>query len=487
MSLPKASILTSSKDAPLDSDELIAAKAAELTALNNKINHEALVRLATEVSGGKPCQLNDQDPMGHRMMGDRHIHLQLIFGDGTVWLARIPRETYWSFDSELENEILASECATLRWLESVDVPAPRLHGYGLYGDPQNQVGVAFMLIDKMPGRLFNSHSASEEQTAKVLSQWADILCTLSSHPFQQSGSLRFDHDGTIKVGPMASDSTAMLPCMGPFQHAEDIYGSWAAAYLKTITEGQIFSSFSLDAYIMFKYILQQVKTGAWLDRWSHLNSGPFFLKHPDDKGSHILVDDDFQITGVIDWTFARMVPAFEAFGPSHISADINDLFSGEVGLTNEDRILGRELQRRGSPFCFFQSDEMRRFLFGLGMAMSFEHDEAIGAFQALVTTFEGQPLDWDKWWHASLIEWRNDPFVSVHLEQISTHVSNPIPEVPRFATCSYLYCTRPSVRGRRCLSCWNDLCAIHILPQYHLCLLDEHVSSRQGICPQAMC
>ncbi|KAJ4315778.1 hypothetical protein N0V84_008182, partial [Fusarium piperis] len=463
------------EDTALDSDELIAAKTAELAALSNKINHDALVRVATELSGGKPCELDDRDPLGYNGVGDRHVHLKLIFEDGTCWLARIPRETYWSFDNQLGNEVLASECATLRWLESVDVPAPRLHGYGLYDDPQNPVGVAYMLIDKMPGRPFNSLSASEEQTAKVLGQWADILCTLSSHPFQQSGSLRFDHDGTIKVGPTASDSTAMLPCMGPFQHAEDLYSSWAAAYLEIITRRQIFTDFSLDAYIMFKYIQRQVTTGPWLARWGHLNSGPFFLKHPEDKGDHILVDDDFQITAVVDWTFARIVPAFETFGPSATSSDINDLFSGEVGITNEDRILGQELQSRGSPFCFFESDEMRRFLFGLGMAVSFNYEEAIGAFQGLVATFEGQPLDWDTWWHTSLIQWRNDPFISSSLEDIPAQVSDPVPGpgVPRFATCSYFYCTRPSVRGRRCPCCWNDLCAVHILPRYHLCIQDQ--------------
>ncbi|KAM0424987.1 hypothetical protein ACHAPT_009788 [Fusarium lateritium] len=429
----------------LDADELIAAKTAELTAINNKINHDALVRLASELSGGKPCRLNEQDPMGRNMMGDRHIHHQLIFDDGTIWLARIPRETYRSFNNQLANEVLASECATLRWLESVDIPTPRLHGYGLYDDPENPVGVAFMLIDKMPGRPFNSHAASEEQKTKVLSQWAGILCTLGSHPFQKSGSLRFDDDETIKVGPMASDITAMLPCMGPFQDARDLYSSWAVAFLKIITQRQIFSSFSFDAYIMFKYILRQVKTGPWLNRWEHLNSGPFFLKHPDDKGTHILVDDEFQITGVVDWIFARVVPAYEAFSPSVMTGDNDDLFFGEVGLTNEDRILGRELQRLGSPFCFFESDEMRRFLFGLGMAVGFEHDEAIDAFQGLVTTFQGRPVYWRKWWDASLDEWREDPFVAAYLAEIGSRTSNPAPGVPRFATCSYLNCSRPSI------------------------------------------
>ncbi|RSL90896.1 hypothetical protein CEP52_014413 [Fusarium oligoseptatum] len=469
------------KDSALGRDELVAARTAELTALSNKINHAALVKRATELSGGKACQLNDEDPMGYHLMGDRHIHLQLIFEDGTVWLARIPRETYWSFDKQLGNEVLASECATLRWLESVDLPAPRLHGYGLYDDPQNDVGVAFMFIDMMPGQPFDSRSPSEEQKAKVLSQWADILCTLTSHPFEESGSLGFDHDGTIKVDPMASDNTAMLPCMGPFKHAEDIYSSWAVAHLKLITEGQIFADFSLDAYIMFKYILRQIKTGVWLNRWGQVNAGPFFLKHPDDKGSHLLVDDDFQITGVISWTFARILPAYETFGPSVMSSNINDLFFGDVGLTNEDRFLDRELQHRGSPFNFYKSDEIRRLMFGLGMAVSFDHCEAIGAFQGLVATFEGQPLDWDKWWDDSLFEWRNDPFVAAQVREMSTRVPNPLPAVPRFARCSYRYCTRPSVRGPRCRSCLNDLCAIHMLPRYHRCSPDDHMSDDDDV------
>jgi hypothetical protein len=34
----------------------------------------------------------------------------------------------------------------------------------------------------------------------------------------------------------------------------------------------------------------------------------FFLKHVDDKGDHLLVDKDLNITGIIDWQMARVVP-----------------------------------------------------------------------------------------------------------------------------------------------------------------------------------
>lgn len=196
-------------------------------------------------------------------MGGMHVHLQLIFEDGTVWLARILRERHTSFDDELSNQILLSECATLRWLESVDVPTPRLHGHGLRGDPRNEVGVAYMLIDKLPGQPFNSWAASEGQKLQVLDQWANVLCTLYKHPLDKIGSLTFDADGAIQVGPIARDRTGTLPCIGPFKDARAFYATWAETYLKLISDGQLFSPYSIDAYLMFKFLAEQAKEGTW--------------------------------------------------------------------------------------------------------------------------------------------------------------------------------------------------------------------------------
>ncbi|KAF4466531.1 Methylglyoxal reductase (NADPH-dependent) [Fusarium albosuccineum] len=388
------SVLHSCKAEPLYDEEWEAAITAELVALKSKTNHEALLRHAIELSGGKSCRLDGRDPLDRSLMGGMHVHLQLIFEDGTVWLARILRETYTSFNNQVSNDILLSECATLRWLESVDVPTPRLHGYGLRGDVRNEVGVAYMLIDKLPGKPFDSASASDDQRSKVLDGWAKVLFTLGTRPFDSIGSLKFAADGKIKIGAIASDRTGTLPCIGPFDNAEDLYSSWAGTYLDLIADGQLFSSISIDAYIMYKYLQQQVRAGSWLKRWENVNSGPFFLKHTDDKGDHILVDDNFEITGIIDWTFARVVPAYEALGPSLVSANNGDLFDGKPGVSDEDGVLAQGLQTRKSRFCYFESDEIRRFLLlGLGLTK----DELVTAFQAIVTTFEGKPLNWQEW------------------------------------------------------------------------------------------
>ncbi|KAJ3567795.1 hypothetical protein NPX13_g6649 [Xylaria arbuscula] len=402
------SMLVAASDEPLDDEAWEAAQTAELVALKEKTNHAALLRRATELSGGLECRLDDEDPLGRRQMGGMHVHLRLIFEDGTVWLARILRQRYTSFDDKLSNYILLS-------------------------------------------RPFDSWAASEEQKLKVLDQWSDVLCTLSKHPRDRIGSLTFDGDGAIQIGPIASDRTGTLPCIGPFKDARAFYSSWAEAYLELISDGQLFSQYPLDAYLIFKFLAEQAKAGAWFEEWQDVNSGPFFLAHTDDKGDHILVDDDFRITGIIDWSFARVVPAYEVFGPSLVSADNSSLFSGEPGLSEEDRTLERGLQRRGAPH-YFHSDKMRRFLFGIGMGLGLTRDEAINVFRGLVSTFDGTAPNWQEWRQTHLSQWADDArlvaICKASGEAIplnSTVQAILTPEVHRFATCSISPCGRPGV------------------------------------------
>ncbi|KAI0201777.1 hypothetical protein F4808DRAFT_450114 [Astrocystis sublimbata] len=450
------STLHSCEQKPLDDDAWLAAQTQELVALSNKVNHAALLRRAKEISGGKECRLDDNDPLGRQLMGGMHAHLQLLFEDGTIWLVRVLRQNYTSFDDDLKR---------------LNLPTPRLHGFGLRGDPQNEVGVAYMIIDRLPGRPFDSGEASPEQTTEVLRQWAEVLRELEKHPFDKIGSLQYDYDGAVKIGPIASDRTGTLPCIGPFENAEEYYSSWARSYIDLITDGQLFSDRPVDAYLLFKFLEEQVKAGHWLGTWQDLHAGPFFLKHMDDKGDHILVDDNFQITGIIDWTFARTVPAYEAFGPSLLSANNTDLFSGNPGLSDEDKILGQDIHRLNKSHCYFESDKLRRFLFGPGIGLGLTESESV----------KGSGPEMQAWRQQNLDKWKDDPQLrSLYKSSLETAqpcrggtVVPTIP-IPRFATCSRDNCGRPSVRNQSCPACRNHLCAIHLLPRHHQCQSSRH-------------
>ncbi|BAE58853.1 hypothetical protein AFCA_006408 [Aspergillus flavus] len=189
---------------------------------------------------------------------------------------------------------MKAERATLKWLENIDVPSPKLHDYSLRNDRQNNVGVAYMLIDELPGIPLLHKRPSVEELRRVYDSYAKILSTLQGFPFHRIGCLSFRQDGDIHVGPIVGDKM----------------------YLEMICSGQLFSAYPINAYLVFNYLKHLASTSRWNALEPILDDGPFFLNIWMTRGYHILVDERYNITGIIDWTYARVVPAFEAYGLS---------------------------------------------------------------------------------------------------------------------------------------------------------------------------
>lgn len=383
----------------MDDDEWSAGRADELRKLCDMINVDELRAVASAARGEMECNLSLA--AGQALMGGMHVHFPVEFSDGVVWLARIPRHTnFRSFSDRLSDELLLSECATLKWLEQVKIPAPKLGGFGLKGDPANPVGVAFMLIERLPGRPFDGTSATEGQRKKVYGQLSDVLACLSNHPFDRIGSLTLASDGSLLLGPVVGDRTGTLSRLGPFRDATIYYVTWAEEYMRLITDGQLFGKFPVTAYLIFKHLRNLAASrGVCPDGPSQLDSGPFFLKHTDGKGDHIMVDDDFNVTGIIDWGFTRAVPAYEAFGPSSVTADLGSLLDGKTGLSPEDLLLSTLSGEKIVPHGRFASypDRARRFVFGPGTGMGPTEEEAVAIFKGIVETFGEQIGSWEAW------------------------------------------------------------------------------------------
>lgn len=295
------------------------------------MNDEILRRRASERNGGLNCEFDPSDPLGQKRMCGMHIHLRIIFSNGTAWLARILRHNYTSFSDDFSNLCLKSECATLKWLEDINVPSPKLYDFGLRNEPEIKVGVAYMLIEELPGTPLLLPSPSEEQLRKLYKSYADILCTIYKYPIDQIGALSLQPDGTICIGPIVGDRSGTFSQIGPFSNAREYYTTWAEKYLEMICDHQLFTPYSVNAYLIFKYLKELAQQGQWNAFESSIDNGPFFLKHMDDKSDHILVDKDYNVTGFIDWTFARAVPMYAAFGPSLLTADMNDIYQGKAG------------------------------------------------------------------------------------------------------------------------------------------------------------
>lgn len=155
-------------------------------------------------------------------------------------------------------------------------------------------------MEKMPGTALEWNDANSKQRTKVMQQLVDISLEPEKYPLKQTGSL-VPANVRDKVGGFAQPPLFETPgkTLGPFSKLESAYTAMIKAQMNAISNRDI-SSLPVDNYLAFCWRLSALP--ALIS--SETNEGPFYLKHYDDNGDHILVDDDCNITGIIDWEFA---------------------------------------------------------------------------------------------------------------------------------------------------------------------------------------
>ncbi|KAJ5698401.1 hypothetical protein N7462_000406 [Penicillium macrosclerotiorum] len=342
-------------------------------------------------------------------MGCANYHARVRFENGPAWLLRVPRIN-GSIPQQLIDSLIRSEYATLKFLETTQVPAPRAFGYDLASDSNNRLGVSYILIEEMPDKPWNQHgphgkrSADKNDKNKVWNELADILIKLKSHPFPKAGSLL---PGPLPSNPIvsaiASERFLVLSPSGPYDTSFNYYTITHRLWSKIcplLLMASFSPSFPLNAYLVFLFLKSQIQDISPKANYSSVkNTEQFFIKHVDDKGDHLMVDDEVNVIGFIDWQMARVVPADEAFGPSLVTAEMGDIYDGFSSMTIHDRTLARLLKERGEDglagiMC--KNEKLRRFFFGLDV--DFCWDETLLLIRGLWATFGvARETDWNSW------------------------------------------------------------------------------------------
>lgn len=164
-----------------------------------------------------------------------------------------------------------------------------------------------------------------------------------------------------------------------------------------IADWQLFTLFPVNAYLVFSYLKSQIHTLAATP--SRDTPEQFYIKHVDDKGDHLMVDEDLNILGIIDWQMSRVVPAEEAFGPSLVTAKMGDMYDGVSSLTIHDRALASFLRAEGAADLadiMSKDERQRRFFFGLDV--DFPWDETLLLIRGIWAAFGvGRDTDWKTW------------------------------------------------------------------------------------------
>ncbi|UKZ67142.1 uncharacterized protein TrAtP1_008306 [Trichoderma atroviride] len=166
------------KDADAYDPAAGVAQENELETLIARVNIRALEDRASHLRQGMPCSitpLTSHDVSS--MMGGMNHHIDICFGDGMVWIARIRRSNSKSPPPAVRDYILQSEVATLEFLHRTDVPIPKVFNFELE-HPGNPVGVGFNLMEELLGRALQWATATLEQKKTVMQQMMEIYIGL---------------------------------------------------------------------------------------------------------------------------------------------------------------------------------------------------------------------------------------------------------------------------------------------------------------------
>jgi hypothetical protein len=380
-----------------------------------KINLEYLQLRATSLHNNIPCHISVPTTPGHTpLMGGMNIHLPILFADGVKWLARIRRRNATSPPPALQTYILESEIATLRFLETTKLPTPRVWDYCLQGE-KGKAGVSYIFMEFMPGEVLDWSSISDNGREKVIARLADIYVEMGKHEFSGMGSL--DRVGSEHIGPLAREcltdfagEESIMHPLGPFTNLQDYYHSCITLLLDLIYRGEIYTDHPVETYLMYKY-LHDIVPGIYPQETEETSKG-FYLRHADDKGFHILVDADSNITGLIDWEWAFAAPKALAFNSPMLLLLTSEFFNGETGIGKDEEVFAECLDARGA-------DDMAEavrggrvhhqlaFLCTLDFCLSFE--DLVGVFGGLRRSVTvDHDYEWEDWKQVALKRYSHD-------------------------------------------------------------------------------
>lgn len=378
------------------------------------------------------------------MMGGQNGHAEIIFEDGVVWLARFRLSSPISPPPAVRDYVLQSEAATMMFLDChTRVPSPRIFDWACESDPANTIGVGYILMEKLHGTPLDWQAASTSQREKVVQQLADIMLEIEKHPFDRLGSLMTTavpmRDGAmsgldtvespIRVRGLAQHSTfhsgvgKMPP--GPFRSSQMAYRTIVEIYLRMIAAGEIGTvENATDVFLAHRFRLDVLDTAFERSAGLGENGESFFLKHADDKGDHILVNNDFEIVGIIDWEWCSTASKDVAFSSPCMMWPVAAFYDGSNELAKEELFFAEAFRERGRDDlarCVLNGRKVQRLLFALGPGgASHENRKTFAClFMGLKRAFAcrhdigqekrgAEEEEWENWKANALEVWKND-------------------------------------------------------------------------------
>jgi serine/threonine protein kinase len=260
---------------------------------------------ATRDNGKYSCRF------GERAAGTYNVVIFIVFEDGVEWVVKLPQNIN---DGDKEHQYLMSEYATLVFLQNIDIPSPKVYGFGF--DRKNPIKTPYFFMEKVSGSPFYKllqNGLGKVQIYQILQQLALIKKILMRHPFHEIGSLSIMDNETCLY---AVDRQLTLfdyeeimkgtgHRTGPYQssfhyYADLLHIGWSKWHDANFWCGE-------PEIVREQYKIHQFFCSI-LPSYVKDDGSRFFLAHTDLSLANIMVDEHGSITGIIDWEFASTFP-----------------------------------------------------------------------------------------------------------------------------------------------------------------------------------
>ncbi|POR35275.1 Uncharacterized protein TPAR_04528 [Tolypocladium paradoxum] len=392
------------------SAQYAATESRHIDELCHRIDGTNLCARASMLRGGVPCTVQLSRRNLSAMMGNQNCHVEITFQDNVRWLARFRLTRTSSPPREVRDYILRSEAATMIYLQQhTRIPTPRIFDWACESDPRNSLGAGYILMEKLDGKPLDWNGATPDQRERVMQQLVDVFLEIERHPFDAMGSLVSAGDAAeFEVQGLARHATFRMGCggpLGPFTSSQECSRAILESYLEMIASGEIEACYPVDVYLAHRFRLDIVQ-----DLFP--SGGQFFLKHPDDKGDHILVNDSFDIVGLIDWEWMQTVSRADAFCSPCMMWPLAEFYNGSNDLATDEMRLAdifRERGREDLAKCVIDGRKIQRFFFALGPDSSFlDRKTSIALFSGLRRAFGSGDEGWEQWKGNALEKWKSD-------------------------------------------------------------------------------
>ncbi|OAX80640.1 hypothetical protein ACJ72_05018 [Emergomyces africanus] len=378
-------------------DAYASSQNVHLSKTLDQLDVVALTSLASNLRRGIPCSIPaltaDRDSQWRLL--SKHLtktdfHVDINFKDGVVWDARIRLRNDAFPPLPVQKYVFLSEVFTLKFLEKTAVPAPGVYYYSWADSSESShVGVSFVLLEKMGGRKLQWDKASKSRQTKIMEQLVDISLELERHSFEMTGSIVPSDDGEVNIGGYAQlalfrDSRTPI---GPFSSLNASLRAIMHLQLDIITDGE-FAHLALGHFLSYLWRLHMIP-----DLVASTNSregGPFYLKHFCETDDHIMVDDDGNITAIIDWSSSSIKSKEFAFSSPPMLWPTRCFINGENALSPAELEFADIYRRRGRPDMadiVLGGRRLQRFLYSLGDSWTADQREFEAMFLGLRKAF----------------------------------------------------------------------------------------------------